>query len=47
MPALLVFSDGGIVGACLDSQRFAIARYSITNNGLYRRFLGSGNYSPR
>ncbi len=32
-PALLVFSDGGIVGACLDRNGLRPARYSITNNG--------------
>ncbi|NCR35610.1 MAG: glutamate synthase large subunit [Microcystis aeruginosa S11-01] len=32
-PALLVFSDGGIVGACLDRNGLRPARYSITNTG--------------
>ncbi|MEG3438208.1 glutamate synthase large subunit [Pannus brasiliensis CCIBt3594] len=32
-PALLVFSDGGIVGACLDRNGLRPARYSITNEG--------------
>jgi glutamate synthase (ferredoxin) len=32
-PALLVFSDGAIVGACLDRNGLRPARYSITREG--------------